>query len=246
MSAREIPNRKHTSSSFDWAIGSKIKDGRYGPVYLALRDDTGELITAEKLVLDERGNSSVLESVASHLDSRLVTPSQPNVVSFLEYQVKEGHIFMLSEYLPGGTLQDMPLARSFLRQIVLGLEQLNRQGFAVIFVESANVMIDNKGIVKIEAPLLDGTVSGQPLPAAILALPELVLGQQNMRKADVWLLGIIAAQTLLGDCSIAGDSSVATKLKQAQESGLELLIPQEMASKLGGQSSDFIRQCLTV
>lgn len=254
MSARESANRKQTSSSFDWTIGSKVRDGRYGPVYLALRDDTAELITAEELVLDE-SNSSQLESVASHLQSRLLTPGQPNVVSFLGYQAKEGNIFILSEYMPGGTLQDFikqygpipqPLARSFLRQIVLGLEQLQRQGSAVIFIESANVMIDNKGLVKIEAPLLDVTVSGQSLPATILSLPELVLDQQNMRKADVWLLGIIAAQTLLGDSSIAGDSSVATKLKQPRGSGLELLIPQETASKLDEPASDFIRRCLTM
>ncbi|KAI3392427.1 hypothetical protein diail_5706 [Diaporthe ilicicola] len=258
MSDREPVEGKPASSSFDWTIGAKVRDGRCGPVYLALRDDTGELIAAEEVVLDDHADSSVLESVASRLESELGRPSLPNVVSYLGYQLREGRMFILTEYIPGGTLQDFvrsygaipePLARSFLRQIVLGLKQLQSHGLAVTFLDSTNVLIDNKGIAKIEAPLLDVTVTGQPLPSAILALPELIRGQQNMRKADIWLVGIIAAQLLTGDCSLAEASSahsVAARLKQAQESGLELLISRDVASKFSESASDFMRQCLTI
>lgn len=94
----------------------------------------------------------------------------------------------------------------------------------MVFLDSKNVLVDNKCGVKIEAPLLDITVTGQPLPATILTLPEVILGEQNMRKADVWLLGIIAAQIFTGDCNIVDASStstVAAQIKQAQEPAWE-------------------------
>lgn len=265
MSTRESVDTKQTPGHFDWTLGNKIRDGRFGPVFLALRTDTAELITAEKLVLDEPVTASVIrDRVISHLESKHVYPRQPNVVSYLGHQLKEGHIFILTEYSAGGTLRDFvqhygalphPLARALLRQIVLGLEQLQMQGFAVVFLDSKNVLMDNKGGVKIEAPLLDITLTAQPLPPTILTLPELILGQQNTRKADVWLLGIIAAQMLTGDCEIAEASSaspassastVAAQIQKAQGPAWELPLPQNVASKLDEQASEFLRQCLTL
>lgn len=261
MSTSEPADRKHTSSSFDWTIGSKMRDGRYGPVFLGLRSDTADLISAEEFTpQDEPGTASALESVLALLESRLARPSQPNIISCLGYEIKEGRIFILTEYLPGGTLRDLirsygaipqPLARTILRQVVLGLEQLQKQGISPVFLELGIVMMDNVGVVKIEAPLLDvATKTGQPLPSAALAPPpEILLGQQDLLKADVWLLGILAAQLLTGDCSLAeggSTGSVAERIKEGQGSALELLIPSDVASKLDGQASDLIRQCLSM
>ncbi|KUI61572.1 Protein kinase byr2 [Cytospora mali] len=258
MSTHESVDTEQTTTHFDWHLGGKIRDGRFGPVFTGLRPDTGELFTAEKLVLDEPGTSSVtIDRVLSRLKDNQALPSQPNVVSYLGYQRKEGDIYILREYSAGGTLQDFvpkkgtvpqPLARSLLRQIVLGLEQLQTQGFAVVFLDAKNVFVDNKGGVKIEAPLLDITLTGQALPPTVLALPELILGRQNMRKADVWLLGILAAQLLTGDCNIAkaiSASSVAAQIEQAQGPAWELPISQKVASNLDEKAFEFLRQCLT-
>lgn len=261
MSTSEPAGRKHTSSSFDWIIGSKIRDGRYGPVLLGLRSDTANLISAEEFKpQDGPGTASALESVVALLESRLARPSQPNIISCLGYELKEGRIFVLREHLPGGTLRDLirsygaipqSLARSLLRQVVVGLEQLQEQGDSPVFLDLGIVMMDNVGIVKIEAPLIDVTTkTGQTLPSATLTPPpELLLGQQDLRKVDVWLLGILAAQLLTGNCSLAEGGptgSVAERIKEAHGSALELLIPGGMASKLDGEALDLIRQCLSI
>ncbi|ROV95038.1 hypothetical protein VPNG_09490 [Cytospora leucostoma] len=242
---------------FEWILGDKIRDGRLGPVSTALRSDTGELITAEMLVLDEPGTSSVTsDRVLLRLESKRIYPSQPNVVSYLGHQVSAGHIFIFSEYLPGGTLREFirqygaipqPLARSIVRQLVFGLEQLRLQGFVAIFLDSNNVYINNTGVVKIEAPLLDITFTGQALPPSFLTIPEVICGQQNLRKADVWLLGIIFIQLLTGDYNLedASFGTLASQRAQAQGSACETLLPQGVASKLDEHSLKFLRQCLT-
>lgn len=260
MSTHESADREQTPNEIDWIIGSKLRDGRYGPVYLGLRTDTGDLISAEELTpQDEPGTESSLESVVATLESRLASPSQPNIIPILGYQLKEGRLFVLTEYLPGGSLRDLirnygaipqPLARSILRQVVVGLEQLQGQGIAPVFLELGMVMMNNMGIVKIEAPLFgvaSTNITGKAAVSTTVAPPpELLLGQQDLRKADVWLLGIMAAQLLTGDCSLAEGGSAATRIKEAQGSALELLIPGDLASKLDGGAMDLIRQCLSM
>lgn len=246
-------------SNFDWVLkDGKIRDGRYGPVFQAMRTDTGEFITAERLRLEEPSDSYALESVVSHLENKQMNQSEPNVVSYLGYRRRADHIFILIEHSAGGTLRDFiqrsgavpqPLVRTILRQIVLGLAQLHKHGFAVVFLDSKNILMGNDGAIKIEAPLLDVTIAGQPLPSVVLTLPELVLGQQNMRKADVWLLGIVAAQLLSGDCNdLAASlaSNFATQIKKNEGSAWELLIPHHVTRKLDPQASDFLRQCLSM
>lgn len=258
MSTQEPASKKHTSSNLDWIVGSKIRDGRNGPVFLGMRTDTAEFISAEELPpQDESDSASAPESLETLLESRLAIPNQPNVIPYLGYQHKEGRTFILTEYLQGGTLQDLirsygaipqPLARTILRQVVLGLEQLRAQGISPVFVDLGVVMMDNVGVVKIEAPLLD--VTGRPLPSGILAPPpEILLGQSDLRKADVWLLGVMVAQLLTGKCDLAEGGpaeSFATRIKEAQGSALELLVPEGMAGKIDGPALDLIRQCLSM
>lgn len=256
MSTTEPPGGTHTSSNFKWHLGSKVREGRYGTIFVALMDDTAELITAEQAALDGLDHST--ESVMALLESRLATSNPPGLVSYLGYEVREEHVFIFREYMPGGTIREFirtygaipeSLSRSFLRQIIIGLEQMYEQGITDIFLDSESVLLDNKGIVKIEAPLLGVTTTGQPPPSTILTPPELKLGQEPTHKAGAWLLGIIAAELLTGHCSLAegsAASSAAARIEEVQGSALDLLVPQAKASKLDEMALDFIRQCLSV
>lgn len=258
MSTQESAGKEHTSNTLDWIIGSKVRDGRYGPVFLGMRTDTAEFISAEEFPpQDEPSHCPSPESLETLLETRLAKPNQPNVIPYLGYQHKEGRTFILTEYLQGGTLQDLirsygaipePLARSILRQVVLGLEQLRGQGIGPVFVDLGVVMMDNVGVVKVEAPLLD--VTDRPLPSGIPAPPpEILLGQDDMRKADVWLLGVMAAQLLTGKCDLAeggAAESFATRIKEAQGSALGLFVAEDVSCKLDGHALDFMRQCLSM
>lgn len=254
MSASDSADVNHAAISFEWILSqNKIRDGQHGPVFSAMRADNGHLITAERLDVDPAGDPSVQESIVSYLEKKQVRPGQPNIVSYLGYQLKEGHVFVLREFTPGGTLRDFirqngavpqSLVRLILRQVLLGLQQLQKQGFAVVFLDLSNIFIDNKAGVRIEAPLLDITVSGRPLPSTILTFPEVIMSQQNMRKADVWLFGMVAAQLLSGQYSLAAASDIATRIQHAQGSAWELLTPQNVKrGELGGQAADLLHKC---
>jgi serine/threonine protein kinase len=121
----------------------------------------------------------------SNLESKKTGPIAPNVVTYLGYQQKDEHIYILTEWSAGSTLQDFvtkygaiseSLARLILYQIILGLEQLQKEGLALVFLDWSNIFLDHKATVKLEAPLLDITVTGQSLSPRVLTLPELILG----------------------------------------------------------------------
>lgn len=247
---------EHASSSFQISLSQeKLRDGRYGPVFHAIRDDTGEFLTAE--LLEEPGDPDALRSLLSDLDKRQVSQAHPYVVSYLGHQQKEDKIYILAEHLAGGTLRQLirkngalpqPLARSLLRQVVLGLHQLQKQRRALALLDSRNILLGHDGAAKIEAPLLDVTASGLSFPPAFLSLPEVILGQRNMRKADVWLLGVVAAELFSGNAELSVNlsTSVASQIKQDEGSKWDLWVPRNVADKLDEQALDFLRQCFIV
>lgn len=173
---------------------------------------------------------------------------------------------MITEYLPGGTLRDLvqaygaippPLARSILRQVVLGLGQLRERGDdAPVLLDLDMVMLDTEGVAKLEAPLLGVTTTTTPTTTArpVAPPPELLLlgqdGDEDLGKADTCLLGVVAAQMLTGKCDLVGETSAgsaAARIREFQESSaVELLVPEDAAGKLDGDALDLIRQCLSM
>ncbi|EJT68694.1 serine/threonine protein kinase [Gaeumannomyces tritici R3-111a-1] len=255
----------NTASTFDLQIqeGQKLRDGRYGPVFLALRLDTGVLISAERLDLDEFGEVAVLKSVASQLQQQQQQQPEQPVVAYIGHKRSDGHSYLLTEHMPGGTLEDflaqgagkkgveLSMAASILRQVVGALERLQRRGLAVALVDPKRVLLDSQGKIKLDGPFFcDRAVTGEPLPPACLTVPELVFGQgASMRKADVWLLGVLAAQLLSGkqDAVSGRAASIAAQLRQDQKSGFDLLVSDRVKSLPDSDLAlDFLRQCFTV
>ncbi|KAL8319193.1 hypothetical protein RB597_006127 [Gaeumannomyces tritici] len=114
-------------------------------------------------------------------------------------------------------------------------------------------------VASIGVTYLDPAVTGQqPFRPSALTVPEIIFGRAvggDLRKADIWLLGVVAAQILsskrldllVPDFSAA--AAVAARiLKQGRTgSGLELLLP-DYSDVLpeDPQALDFVQQCLTV
>ncbi|KLU91608.1 STE protein kinase [Magnaporthiopsis poae ATCC 64411] len=243
-------------------LETKTTDGRYGPVLSAMRPDTGELLTAYRLDLDESAKKDILKNLTRPPPQQHGQPPSSVLLSYLGYQCKGGQTYLLTKYIPGVILHDFihkrpvspPLVRVILRQLVRALQQLyDDQGFAVVFIDSKHILLDNVCNVKVEAPLCDVTRTGEALPSAILTLPELVLGgqqQQGMRKADVWLLGIIAIRMLAGKRNLV-DANTASQLgeqikKGKWESAFELLVPDKVKALDDGPALGFLRQCFTI
>lgn len=105
-----------------------------------------------------------------------------------------------------------------------------------MFIDTGNILLTSGLGLNIEPPILDVTVAGCALPPSLLKLPELILDGPLLRKADVWLLGIVASEVLSGIHLTA--TSACRIMAQVQEkdggSAWELFMPHDVANKLDG------------
>jgi mitogen-activated protein kinase kinase kinase len=125
------------------------------------------------------------------------------------------------EYVPGGSVVQLltnygpfeePLVRNFVRQILCGLNYLHDRDIIHRDIKGANVLVDNKGVIKIsdfgiskkvEANLLSTAAPHHPhrpsLQGSVYWMaPEVVKQTSYTRKADIWSLGCLVVEMFTG------------------------------------------------
>ena len=222
-----------------WMKGALIGQGSFGSVYLALHSITGELMavkqvempsnTGNKLDIKKRGMVDALKREIGLLKEL----QHENIVQYLGSSSDEEHLNIFLEYVPGGSVAAMlnsygplrePLIRNFVRQILNGLAYLHKREIIHRDIKGANVLVDNKGGIKIsdfgiskrvEASTILGSGNGgaaghahrPSLQGSVFWMaPEVVKQTSYTRKADIWSLGCLVVEMFTGthpypDCS---------------------------------------------
>jgi serine/threonine protein kinase len=200
-----------------------IGSGAYGRVYRAeqvtLRRDVAVKILEPRLARDPDFVDQL--HAEALITSRL---SHPNIVSVIDFgRTDEGLVYIVMEYLRGGTLTElnaqvwpMPLARvgAIMQQILHGLAEAHALGIVHSDLKSDNILVEQRtagdlvkvvdfGIARLLEPLLPrvqghdpktGTISGTPEYMA----PEVIRGQKPAPTADLYAAGILLYQLLAG------------------------------------------------
>lgn len=212
-----------------WMQGALIGQGSFGSVFLALHALTGELMAVKQVEVPTNSNSIMdkrKESMVQALkrEINLLRDLQhENIVQYLGSNSDEQHFNIFLEYVPGGSVATMlnsygslqePLIRNFVRQILAGLSYLHARDIIHRDIKGANVLVDNKGVVKIS----DFGISKRVEASAILQpqkhgghmhrpslqgsvfwmAPEVVKQTSYTRKADIWSLGCLIVEMFTG------------------------------------------------
>lgn len=212
-----------------WMQGALIGQGSFGSVFLALHALTGELMAVKQVEVPSASNSVIdkrKESMVAALkrEINLLRDLQhENIVQYLGSNSDDRHFNIFLEYVPGGSVAAMlasygslqePLIRNFVRQILAGLSYLHGQDIIHRDIKGANVLVDNKGVVKIS----DFGISKRVEASAILQpqkhgghmhrpslqgsvfwmAPEVVKQTSYTRKADIWSLGCLIVEMFTG------------------------------------------------
>ncbi|KAL4890487.1 kinase-like domain-containing protein [Aspergillus ambiguus] len=225
----------------NWMKGSLIGEGSFGSVFLALHTITGELMAVKQVEIpsatkgtefDKRKNSMV--TALKHEIELLQGLHHPNIVQYLGTAADDQYLNIFLEYVPGGSIATMlkqyntfqePLIKNFVRQILTGLSYLHSRDIIHRDIKGANILVDNKGGIKISdfgiskrveaSTVLGARASGSgaghlhrpSLQGSVYWMaPEVVRQTAHTKKADIWSLGCLVVEMFIGahpfpDCS---------------------------------------------
>ena len=149
--------------------------------------------------------------------------SHPNICNLYDYGEADGKPYMVLEYLPGGTLEELlrrgPLpdaeTERFATEIAAGLAHAHAHGVVHRDLKPANVLFDSEGRAKIADFGIarmggEGTLTeaGTVLGTAAYISPEQASGLPATPASDVYSFGVILFRMLTGQLPFVADNAM--------------------------------------
>ena len=242
--------KQRTFTLTDFDIGRALGKGKFGNVYLA-REKTSRFIIALKVLFKSQLQKANVEhqlrreiEIQSHL-------RHPNILRLYGYFHDEQRVYLILEYAPNGelfrALQAQPLKRfdelrtaAYIQQLADALHYCHSKKVIHRDIKPENLLLGAKGELKIadfgwsvHAPssrrdTLCGTLDYLP--------PEMVKGHPHDHKVDLWSLGVLCYEFLVGKPPFEAETYEDTyaRISRAQYSFPDHVSPsaKDLISKL--------------
>ena len=158
--------------------------------------------------------------------------AHPNIVTVIDRGEQEGRQFIVFEYIDGQNLKELtrdgPLevrdAIGLTLQVAGALSFAHNRGLVHRDVKPQNVLLNEDGQAKVTdfgiARSLDVqgvTHTGTVLGTSDYIAPEQARGQRVDPKTDIYSLGAVLYELLVGDVPFAGDNFVAVAMRHVNE-----------------------------
>ena len=218
-------------------ITEQLGQGGMATVFKAF-DTHVERDVAVKFIRSERLSTQSAETVIKRFKREaqaLAKLSHPNILTVLDYGEHEGQLYLVTEFMPGGTLKEKlgkqihwAEAAKLLAPIARALEYAHGQGIIHRDIKPANILISPSGLPiladfgiakMLESELtsdLTGTNVGVGTPDYMA--PEQGLGKGVDHRPDDYALGIVFYEMITGRKPYTADTPLAAMRKQARES----------------------------
>jgi serine/threonine protein kinase len=194
----------------DFEIGRPLGKGKFGNVYLA-REAKSKYIVALKVLFKSQ---LVKNNVQHQLRREIEIQSHmkhPNILRLFGYFYDDKKVYLILEYAPQGEMYnklrkyarfDNELAACYIYQMVDALEYCHDRKVMHRDIKPENILLGYFGELKIadfgwsvHAPssrrtTMCGTLDYLP--------PEMVVNQPYSEKVDLWCLGVLAYEFLVG------------------------------------------------
>ena len=232
-----------------YRLEAKLGSGGMSTVYLA-RDTTLDRPVAVKVMHREMSEQAdQLERFRQ--EARAVAKlSHPNVVAVIDAGEDGGYPYIVFEYVEGETLKarinrvgalDVQEALAYAIEIARGLTVAHARNMVHRDIKPQNVLIDAEGRAKLTDFGIsrqleqDGmTATGRVLGTTDYVAPEQAMGRGADQRSDIYSLGVVLYEMLIGHVPFHADSQVGVAMKHVNE---ELPDVQAAARTLGGDGA---------
>lgn len=233
----------------DFEIGKPLGRGKFGNVYLA-REKKSKFICALKVLFKSQLQKSNVEHQLRREIENQSHLRHPNILRLYAYFYDATRVYLILEYAPKGELYkeltsctrfDEPRTANYISQLAEALKYCHAKHVIHRDIKPENLLLGLKGNLKIadfgwsvHAPssrrtTLCGTLDYLP--------PEMIEGKEHDEMVDIWSLGVLCYEFLVGEPPFEAEGHKATYRRIAK---VDLQFP----SFLSAGAKDFIGKLL--
>ena len=181
----------------------------------------------------------------------------PHICSIHDYGATSDVVFTVMPYLQSGSLADLIQKQRFIEparaatvasQVACALDYAHRHGVVhrdvkpdnVLFDEDGNAALTDFGIAtaRFHARL---TASGRAMGTPHYMSPEQAMGKLVDGRSDIYAVGILLYESLVGFPPFDGADSFSVSYKQVHE---QPVAPEEVSSRVPTELSQIVMKCL--